>query len=63
MAGERKGSVIYQKSSKHSPQEVEQSLREAAQLHKFTPPHGSGWWNGGARPSDFIGASAKDAHD
>jgi uncharacterized protein (DUF302 family) len=27
--------VIYQKSSKHSPQEVEQSLREATQRHKF----------------------------
>jgi uncharacterized protein (DUF302 family) len=27
--------VIYQKSSKHSPQEVEQSLREAVQRHKF----------------------------
>lgn len=27
--------VIYQKTSKRSPQEVEQSLREAAQRHKF----------------------------
>jgi len=27
--------VIYQKSSKHSLQEVEQSLREAVQRHKF----------------------------
>ena len=27
--------MIYQKSSKHSPQEVEQSLREAVQQHKF----------------------------
>ncbi len=27
--------MIYQKSSKHSPQEVEQSLREAVQRHKF----------------------------
>ena len=27
--------MIYQKSSKHSPQEVEQSLRDAAQRHKF----------------------------
>jgi uncharacterized protein (DUF302 family) len=31
--------VIYQKSSKHSPQEVEQSLREAAQRHKFGVLH------------------------
>lgn len=27
--------MIYQKSSKHSPEEVEQSLRDAAQRHKF----------------------------
>ena len=27
--------MIYQKSSKHSPLEVEQSLREAVQRHKF----------------------------
>jgi len=27
--------MIYQKSSKHSPTEVEQSLRAAAQRHKF----------------------------
>ena len=27
--------MIYQKSSKHTPQEVEQSLREAVQRHKF----------------------------
>lgn len=27
--------MIYQKSSKRSPQEVEQSLREAVQRHKF----------------------------
>src|SRR5450755_3737026 len=33
--GEGKGSVIYQKSSKRSLQEVEQSLREAVQRHKF----------------------------
>ena len=31
--------MIYQKSSKHSPQEVEQSLREAAQRHKFGVLH------------------------
>lgn len=31
--------MIYQKSSKHSPQEVEQSLREAAQQHKFGVLH------------------------
>ena len=39
MEDERKDSVIYQKSSKHSPQEVEQSLREAAQRHKFGVLH------------------------
>lgn len=27
--------MIYQKSSKHSPMEIEQSLRDAAQRHKF----------------------------
>jgi uncharacterized protein (DUF302 family) len=31
--------MIYQKSSKHSPQEVEQSLRDAAQRHKFGVLH------------------------
>jgi uncharacterized protein (DUF302 family) len=35
MRRERRAGVIYQKSSKHSPQEVEQSLREAVQRHKF----------------------------
>ncbi len=39
MEDERKDSVIYQKSSKHSPQEVEESLREAAQRHKFGVLH------------------------
>jgi uncharacterized protein (DUF302 family) len=38
-ATERRDNVIYQKSSKHSPQEVEQSLREAAQRHKFGVLH------------------------
>ena len=38
-AGERKDNVIYQKSSKHSPQELEQVLREAAQRHKFGVLH------------------------
>lgn len=31
--------MIYQKSSRHLPQEVEQSLREAAQRHKFGVLH------------------------
>lgn len=31
--------MIYQKSSKHPPQEVEQSLRDAAQRHKFGVLH------------------------
>ncbi len=31
--------MIYQKSSKHTPEEVEQSLREAAQRHKFGVLH------------------------
>jgi uncharacterized protein (DUF302 family) len=35
ITSERKAIVIYQKRSKHSPQEVEQSLREAVQRHKF----------------------------
>ena len=35
IASERKGNVIYQKKSSHSQKEVEQSLREAAQRHKF----------------------------
>jgi uncharacterized protein (DUF302 family) len=39
MALQRKGCVIYQKSSKHSPEEVEQRLREAAQRHKFGVLH------------------------
>jgi uncharacterized protein (DUF302 family) len=38
-AGERKDNVICQKSSKHSPQELEQSLRDAAQRHKFGVLH------------------------
>jgi uncharacterized protein (DUF302 family) len=31
--------MIYQKPSEHSPQEVEQSLREAVQRHKFGTLH------------------------
>jgi uncharacterized protein (DUF302 family) len=38
-ANERRDNVIYQKSSKHWPQEVEQRLREAAQRHKFGVLH------------------------
>jgi len=31
--------MIYQKSSKHSPQQLDQNLREAAQRHKFGVLH------------------------